>query len=103
MNLSHDYNFFGQRRSDLASRQAFSNELHVTLSHPPVFVWTTADDQLVPAEHARLFAAACERAGVSATLRVFPHGAHGMGLALGEPSEVGSWTKQALDWLARLP
>ena len=96
-------NFFGQRRPDVASRRAFSNELHMTASHPPAFVWTTADDQLVPAEHARLFAAACERAGVPVTLHVFPHGAHGMGLALGEPSEVGSWTKQALAWLARLP
>jgi acetyl esterase/lipase len=71
--------------------------------HPPVFLWTTADDSLVPAAHSARFAEACERAGVPVTLRLFPHGPHGMGLALDQRGEVGGWTQEALAWLAALP
>ncbi len=93
-------NFFGRSDVDAGLRRQFSNELHVTPDHPPVFLWTTADDALVPAAHARLFAEACQRAGVPVTFRLFPHGPHGMGMALGDPGEVGTWSRQALDWLA---
>jgi acetyl esterase/lipase len=92
-------NFFGRHDVDEASRRGVSNELHVAADHPPVFVWTTADDALVPAEHARSFAAACERAHVPVELVVFPRGPHGMGLALGDTSEVGGWTGRLRDWL----
>ena len=58
----------------------------------------TAEDELVSPSHARLFAAACERAKVPVTLTVFPHGPHALGLAEGYP-EVGVWPRQALAWL----
>jgi acetyl esterase/lipase len=74
-------NFLGRRDLDDETRRRFSNELHVAIDHPPVFVWTTADDDLVPAAHSRRFAEACERAGVPVKLEIFPHGPHGMGLA----------------------
>jgi acetyl esterase/lipase len=93
-------NFFGRRAVDAVQRQQMSSELHVSPDHPPVFLWTTADDALVPASHARKFAEACERMNVPVTLRVFPHGPHGMGMALGNTTEVGTWSRQALDWLA---
>jgi acetyl esterase/lipase len=93
-------NFFARRDVDEPTRRAYSNELHVTDNHPPTFMWTTADDTLVPANHARLFAAACERAKVPIAFTEFPHGPHGMGLALGDASEVGTWTARLLDWLA---
>jgi acetyl esterase/lipase len=92
--------FFGRRAVDVAMRRQVSSELHVTPGHPPVFVWTTADDALVPASHARRFAEACDRVNVPVTLRVFPHGPHGMGMALADAGEVGSWSRRALDWLA---
>jgi len=100
--VSSTENFFGQRSPDESLRRAFSNELHVTAGHPPVFIWTTADDALVPAAHSRLFAEACRREGVPVTLKVFSHGPHGMGLALDDPGEVGTWTTQALEWLSHL-
>ncbi|HWL87339.1 MAG TPA: alpha/beta hydrolase fold domain-containing protein [Polyangiaceae bacterium] len=96
-------NFFGRRDLDEDLRKRFSNELHVTADHPPVFIWTTADDALVPASHSRRFAEACERAGVHVTFELFPHGPHGMGLALDRPGAVGKWTSQALDWCRRIP
>jgi acetyl esterase/lipase len=92
-------NFFGRRGVDQAQRREFSNELHVTSAHPPVFVWTTRDDALVPASHSELFAAACRRAGVPVELELFPSGPHGLGLALEETSEVRNWTEHLLRWL----
>jgi acetyl esterase/lipase len=79
---------------------AFSNELHVEPTHPPVFIWTTRDDALVPYTHSTLFATACEKANVPVQLELYPHGAHGLGLALGRNDEVGHWTSHFLTWLA---
>lgn len=93
-------NFFGRNDVDEATRRRYSSELNVAADHPPVFVWTTADDALVPASHSQKFAEACERAGVPVSFTMFPHGPHAMGLALGDPSDVGSWTALLLDWLA---
>jgi acetyl esterase/lipase len=47
--------------------------------HPPVFIWTTMDDALVPYTHSKLFAEACQSANVPVTFKLFPHGPHGMG------------------------
>jgi acetyl esterase/lipase len=92
-------NFFGRRDVDESTRRRYSNELHVGADHPPVFLWTTADDELVPAAHSRLFAEACERANVPVSFTLFAHGPHGMGLALRE-ADVATWTRRLLAWLA---
>jgi acetyl esterase/lipase len=97
--LSSTESFFGRTDVDEATRRRFSNELHVAHDHPPTFVWTTADDALVPAAHSRLFVEACKRAGVPVRFELFASGPHGMGLALGDRSDVGSWTERALAWL----
>lgn len=95
---SSSESFFG-RRADEITRRAFSSELHVGADHPPTFVWTTADDEIVPASHATAFAEACRRAGVPVALTVYPHGPHGMGLALHAAEPVRSWTTQLRAWL----
>jgi acetyl esterase/lipase len=92
-------NFFGRGDVDDATRRQYSNELHVAADHPPTFLWTTADDELVPAAHSQRFAEACERAKVPVSFTLFPHGPHAMGLALRETSEVGTWTRLLVDWL----
>jgi acetyl esterase/lipase len=69
-----------------------SNELHVDPTHPPVFVWTTRDGSLVPYAHSQLFAEVCRKAGVPVRFELFPHGRHGMGLALEQTGEVRGWT-----------
>jgi acetyl esterase/lipase/predicted esterase len=97
--VSSTENFFGRQDVDEATRRRFSNELHVTREHPPTFVWTTADDTLVPADHSSRFVEACERAGVPVRFELFAHGPHGMGLATGDRTDVGTWTKRALAWL----
>jgi acetyl esterase/lipase len=92
-------NFFGRRDVDENLRRAFSNELHVESTHPPVFIWTTRDDALVPYTHSQLFADACRRSKVPVRFELFPHGPHGLGLAREQTSEVRNWTSQLLDWL----
>jgi acetyl esterase/lipase len=94
-------NLFGRGDVDEATRRELSSELHVAPGHPPVFLWTTADDEIVPASHSQLFAAACRRAGVPIAFTLYPHGPHAMGLALGQPGDVGQWTTQLLTWLAQ--
>jgi acetyl esterase/lipase len=94
-------NFFGENNPSETLRRQFSNELHVEAGHPPVFIWTTADDALVPFTHSRLFVEACRRAGVPVEFTLYPRGPHGMGLALDAPNEARGWTTQLLAWLAK--
>jgi|GEM_PF-483702 len=92
-------NFFGRGGLGESLRREFSNELHVDAKHPPVFIWTTQDDGLVPYTHSQLFAEACKRAQVPVVYKLYPHGPHGMGLALGQPGEVGQWTSLLMRWV----
>ena len=94
-------NFFGKLDVGEALRRQFSSELFVQPGHPPVFLWTTADDAIVPAAHAERFAEACRRANVPIEFTLFPHGPHAMGLALDQPGGVGQWTTHLLTWLAQ--
>ena len=94
-------NFFGGAESAEAHRRKFSNELHVDGSHPPVFIWTTRDDGIVPYTHAQLFAEACQNAKVPVVLKLYPHGPHGLGLARNQEGAVGHWTEELLEWLSQ--
>jgi acetyl esterase/lipase len=93
-------NFFGRSDASEEERRRFSSELHVDAQHPPVFVWTTKDDALVPYTHAQKFAEACERAHVPVAFKLYPHGPHGMGLALDQTGDVKEWTSLLLQWLS---
>src|SRR5262249_19073674 len=86
--LGSGESFFGRDDGDEASRRNFSNELHVGADHPPVFVWTTDDDALVPSSHPKRFVEACRRVNVPVTFELYPHGPHGLGLAIGSPGDV---------------
>jgi acetyl esterase/lipase len=78
-----------------------SNELHVTPETPPVFIFHTADDAVVPLSHSLNYAAACRKAGVPLELHVYRTGRHGVGLASQMP-DLKSWMGLALDWLKYL-
>lgn len=58
-----------------------SLEKHVTKDTPPVFLWHTVTDELVPSENSCLFAEACKKAGVSYEMHLFRQGPHGYSLA----------------------
>lgn len=93
-------NFFGRKDVDTIIRRQFSNELHVIHGHPPTFIWTTADDALVPASQSRLFVDACQKANVDITYKEYPSGRHGLGLALDAEGEVKNWTGELVNWMA---
>lgn len=82
-------------------RQVMSLECQVTAETPPAFLWHTADDGSVPVENSLLFAQALRDHGVPFELHVYPHGAHGLGLAEGLP-HIATWSSLAAEWLAEL-
>ena len=91
----------------LAQRRALSAELRVTAETPPTFLWHTAEDTGVPPENSLNYAAALARHGVPFALHVFPHGAHGLGLADGKvkpltDTQVGAWPQLCAAWLSGL-
>lgn len=67
-------------------------------STPPIFIWHTAEDAAVPVQHSYLLGMALAAAGVPHELHVFPHGAHGLGLAEGSGA-AARWTSLCEDWL----
>ncbi|MGV3587742.1 MAG: alpha/beta hydrolase [Adhaeribacter sp.] len=79
--------------------QQFSNDQQVTAQNPPAFLFHTADDAGVPVENSLRFAAACSKNKVPFALHVYPHGRHGVGMALDNPA-LKSWTTLLVDWLA---
>lgn len=84
------------------SKLQMSNELHVTADTPPIFIFHTADDPVVPLTHSLNYAAACRKAGVPLEMHVYRTGRHGVGLASDMP-DLCSWMGLALDWLQYLP
>ena len=75
-----------------------STERRVTPQTPPVFLFQTDEDAVVPAENAVAFYLACRKHGVPAELHCYKPGPHGVGLFLGDPV-LGTWSVHLRDWL----
>ena len=58
-----------------------SLEKQVTADTPPIFLWQTVTDEVVPVENSYLMAMALKKAGVSFEHHVFPDGRHGLSLS----------------------
>ena len=72
-----------------------SSELQVKPGLPPIFLWHTMEDKLVPVEHAQLYAAALHQNKIPHELHLYQHGDHGTGL-------IGTqhpWFADLLFWL----
>jgi acetyl esterase/lipase len=80
-------------------RRATSLDTLATPGSPPFFLWHTAEDAYVPAEHTYLLAGALSRNAVPHCVHVFAHGPHSLGLAEGSGG-ASIWTELALRWLA---
>jgi acetyl esterase/lipase len=100
---------FGTPEPDEEQLAARSPALHVSDRTPPVFVWHTADDDLVYAQNALNFASACARWKVPYELHVFASGVHGLSLAdettAADPDQINPeaavWFQLALNWLKK--
>lgn len=102
--MTDPYTHAGSRENLLGKTPApvlieeLSNEKHVTPNSPPCFIVQTADDAVVPAKNAEMFAEAYRKAGVPVELHVFPHGPHGIGLG-GDDPVLSTWPKLCAKWL----
>jgi acetyl esterase/lipase len=92
-------NLLGEKPTVEQKRQ-MSNELFVTEKNPPVFLFHTADDPVVPISHSLRFAQACLAKGVGVEMHIYAHGRHGVGLAQDLP-DLASWPGLMIDWLTR--
>ena len=90
-------NLCGERRD----YETFSNDLNVTDSTPPAFLWHTSDDDCVNVINSYLYATALREHGIPHELHVFPHGYHGLGLAENNP-HVAQWAGLMKNWLRTL-
>lgn len=89
-----------------------SLERHVGNHTPPVFIWHTVEDELVPMENSLIFIQELKKADVLFEFHLYTHGVHGMSLATEETAEpvknrlpdshLASWHKLSADWLNNL-
>lgn len=100
-------NVSGKAELTAVEVEKFSLDKQVTPRTPPTFLWHTAADQLVPVMNSLLYAQALAENKVSFSMRIYPHGAHGLATAddqtcttLQAPaSEANAWIQDAAKWL----
>ncbi|MEO8659483.1 MAG: alpha/beta hydrolase [Bryobacteraceae bacterium] len=83
---------------DPALAERMSTERQVTAKTPPVFLFHTTTDAVVPSENSALFYLAARKAGVPAELHIYEQGPHGVGLA-STSFALSSWPSRLADWL----
>jgi acetyl esterase/lipase len=83
---------------------------HVDALTPPAFIFHTFEDDVVPVNHALVFAAAMSRAEIPFELHIFQNGAHGLSLAAPSTSggmgylvnaDFAQWFKLSTAWLRK--
>ncbi|MFD3581926.1 prolyl oligopeptidase family serine peptidase [Streptomyces sp. NPDC058683] len=79
-------------------RRSTSLDALVTPDAPPFFLWHTAEDPYVPADHTYRLASALAAGRVPHTAHVFAHGPHSLGLAR-DAGEAAIWTTLAEAWI----
>lgn len=80
--------------------QSLSNEREVSEKTPPTFLFHTAEDTSVPPDNSIAFYQACRAKGVEAELHIFGYGAHGLGMATGDPA-TAKWPELLAGWLRK--
>jgi acetyl esterase/lipase len=81
------------------SIDAFRPDLFVTKDTPPMFIWHTAEDELVPARNSIQLAAALKANGVTHELHLFSGRVHGIALGDATTDEAGRFLNhEATPW-----
>lgn len=102
-------NLLGPRYEELKERMSLENQ--VNADTPKSFIWHTFTDESVPVENSLLLISALRKHRISTEFHMYPHGAHGLGLAneltatsdgRGIQEECASWIELAHTWLKNL-
>ncbi len=91
-------NLLGPNAEDKDLMKKTTTYLQVTARTPPIFIFQTDDDTVVPAENAVNFYLACRQNKVPAELHIYKPGPHGVGLMQGDPV-LGTWPAHLAAWL----
>lgn len=83
---------------DRTDYEKFSNDLNVSDTTPPAFLWHTSNDDCVNVINSYLYAKALREHNIPHELHVFPNGWHGLGLAQDNP-HVAQWSGLLKNWL----
>ena len=78
---THEGTFHNISMGDAELRKRLSLEKQVRPDMPPVFLWHTRSDAVVPCRNSIIMAQALEEAGVDFTLHVYRKGPHGLATA----------------------
>ncbi len=101
--------YFGSSNPDMDLLKKASPALLVDTDTPPIFMWTTGEDSLVPVQNSTRMASALADKGVPFELHVFENGPHGLSLATqassGNMTEVDTaaaeWIPLCRTWLEK--
>ncbi len=102
--MNDKYTHWGSRRFLLGPTPKqkdldnLSNNLQVKPQTPPTFIFATSDDKSVPVQNSVLYYLALREMGIPATLHIFEHGNHGVGLAENDQT-LSQWKSLLENWL----
>jgi acetyl esterase/lipase len=100
-------NLLGEKYADPAMLAEMSIENVVSADTPPVFLWHTWTDDLVPVENSLLLMSALCRQKIPLEAHIYPNGHHGLSLGTTETGpclypEMSGWIELAIAWVKRL-
>ena len=72
----------------------------ITEKTPKVFLWHTSDDASVNVKNSLVFGEHLRDCNIPFEMHIYPHGKHGLGLALDKP-DACAWAHLAADWIKR--
>lgn len=102
----------GKAETTEEERAVYAAVSNVTENCPPVFLWHTASDPVVPVRNSLLMASRLAELKIPFGLHIFPFGGHGICLATSETSQgyaasempdVAEWMHLSITWLENLP
>lgn len=93
---THEESFQNLTKGNALLKERLSLDKLVRKDMPPVFLWHTRDDAVVPCRNSLVLATSLEEAGVPFVLHIYGHGPHG--LATANELAYASWEMPQISW-----
>ena len=106
---SANISYLGVAKPSHALLHEVSPARYVSRNTPPMFIWSTANDDLVPVQHSLIMARALSDAGIPFELHIFEDGPHGLSVSTQASAkeksqistDIAKWTELAGCWLEK--